>query len=72
MRRMAPPAGGFADTVRAQVSSLNFVMYIPAMVVAAGLRTCDPLRLDSFSGMVFVFRAKPADHVDESGRNKTE
>jgi hypothetical protein len=37
MRRMAPPAGGFADTVRAQVSSLNFVMYIPAMVVAAGL-----------------------------------
>jgi len=29
-------------------------------------------RLDPFSGMVFVFRAKPTDHVDESGRNKTE
>ena len=32
----------------------------------------ETLRLDPFSGMVFVFRAKPADHVDERGRNKTE
>ncbi|MCI0429023.1 MAG: IS66 family insertion sequence element accessory protein TnpB [Rhodospirillales bacterium] len=32
----------------------------------------ETLRLDPFSGMVFVFRAKPADRVDESGRNKTE
>jgi hypothetical protein len=28
--------------------------------------------LDPFPGMVFVFRAKPANHVDESVRNKTE
>jgi transposase len=32
----------------------------------------ETLRLDPFPGMVFVFRAKPADHVDESVRNKTE
>ncbi len=32
----------------------------------------ETLRLDPSSGMVFVFRAKPADRVDESGRNKTE
>jgi transposase len=38
--------------------------------VAALVR--ETLRLDPFSGMIFVFRAKPADHVDESGRNKTE
>jgi hypothetical protein len=37
MQRMAPRAGGSADTVQAQVSSLNFVMYIPAMVGPAGL-----------------------------------
>jgi hypothetical protein len=27
---------------------------------------------DPFPGMVAVFGAKPADRVDESGRNKTE
>ena len=32
----------------------------------------ETLRLDPFPGMVFVFRAKPANHVDESVRNKTE
>ena len=42
----------------------------PTAPLAALVR--ETLRLDPFSGMVFVFRAKPADRVDESGRNKTE
>lgn len=32
----------------------------------------ETLRLDPLSSMVFVFRAKPADRMDESTRNKTE
>jgi transposase len=45
-----------------------------AFLCADGLAALvrETLRLDPLPGMVFVFRAKPADHVDESSRNKTE
>jgi len=50
MQRMAPRAGGSADTVRAQVSSLNFVMYIPAMVVVAVSREPVSVQIPCYAG----------------------
>jgi hypothetical protein len=48
--------GRLADTVRAQVTSLNFVMYIPATVGRVGLEPNDPL---TKSQLCYQLRQRP-------------
>jgi hypothetical protein len=59
-------------TIRARAPNILRMEFLAGTADGLAALVRETLRLDPFSGMIFVFRAKPADRVDESGRDKTE